>query len=113
MLDIMYMHSLVSACVRVCVHERARACSCAYLDSLGLGVLQRLHQLHVVQHVALRRRQFSQQRVLQVFQQPFVVAAVWKNIMNRSSAFYGIYRGKGGAEVGWGGAGVWVSLAVG
>ena len=45
-----------------------------HLARLGLGVVQRLNQLHVVEHVAAGRRQLAQQRVFELFQQSLVHA---------------------------------------
>ena len=52
-----------------------RSCyrSSPHLQRLGLGVLESLHQLHIVQHVPRRRGQLTQQGVLQVLQQLLVL----------------------------------------
>ena len=68
----------VCACVRVCV------CVCAcehHLSGLGLGFLQSLHQLDIVQHVALGGSKLSQQRVFKILQQ-FLVDTVHKVFIN-------------------------------
>lgn len=45
-----------------------------YLGSFGLGFLERVDELHVVQHVARGRGELSEQGVLQVFEETLVLA---------------------------------------
>ena len=54
----------VCVCVHICMCVCVGVCVCAcehHLSGLGLGFLQSLHQLDIVQHVALGGSKLSQQ----------------------------------------------------
>ena len=53
----------------------------SYLHSFGLGLLQGLHQLHIVQHVPRGGGQLPEEGVLQVLQQVLVLTRLLDKVL--------------------------------